>query len=203
MSLILPEGDFAGYIFDCDGTLVDSMPLHFRAWTASFVHHRAPFEFTEERFYSLAGVPDATIVEIMNQEFGCSLDPHEVHEYKKSFFVEHMNELESVPEVEEQLRSIHGKKPVSVASGSDLSIVEPELRHIGLWDFFEIVITPKDVERGKPAPDMFLLAASRMQVAPEECLVFEDGQSGLRAAAAAGMASVFVPRAGQREQPAL
>ncbi|MGD9749273.1 MAG: HAD family hydrolase, partial [Verrucomicrobiales bacterium] len=74
-------------------------------------------------------------------------------------------------------------------------LVEPELIHVGLRSCFEIIITPADVKRGKPAPDMFLLAAERMGVAPEQCLVFEDGQAGLDAAKAAGMETVFVPSA--------
>lgn len=196
MTLTLPDQTFDGYIFDCDGTLVDSMPLHYRAWTASFRYHGAPFEWSEAAFYAGAGVPDREIVAGLNAEHGCALDADAVHETKLEWFVRHLHELTAVAAVAEIVRELHGRgEKISVATGSDLSLVEPELRHVGLRDFFEIIVTPADVRRGKPAPDMFLLAAERMGVDPNACLVFEDGKAGLQAADAAGMASVFVPSA--------
>lgn len=196
MQLVLPDRPFAGYIFDCDGTLVDSMPLHFRAWKASFRHHGAPWEWTEERFYASAGVPDREIVAALNAEFGSLVDADAVHETKVEWFVSHLHELAPVAAVAEVVRLFHGRgERIAVATGSDISIVDPELRHVGLRDYFEIIVTPADVKRGKPAPDMFLLAAERLGADPADCLVFEDGRAGLEAAAAAGMASVFVPSA--------
>ena len=195
MRLAIPQREFGAYIFDCDGTLVDSMPLHLRAWRASFEVHGAPFVFQESRFYARAGVPDRAIVSELNLEHGCDLDADSVHEVKLAWFIAHLQELQPVVAVAEIVRSLVGRKPMAVASGSDLALVEPELIHVGLRSCFEIIITPADVKRGKPAPDMFLLAAERMGVAPEQCLVFEDGQAGLDAAKAAGMETVFVPSA--------
>lgn len=194
MILELPARDFDGYIFDCDGTLVDSMPLHFRAWSASFVHHGAPWEWTEDEFYSNAGVPDRITVMELNQRFDADLCPDSIHEFKAEWYARHLHEIEAVAAVAELARRYHveGRK-ISVASGSDISLVAPSLERTGLLELFDIIITPADVERGKPAPDMFLLAAERMGVAPRECLVFEDGQAGIDAANAAGMVSVFVP----------
>lgn len=197
MILDIPEGPFEGYIFDCDGTLVDSMPLHFRAWTASFVHHQAPWNWTEDEFYAMAGVPDREIVGMLNQRHGAEICPDSVHDYKLDWYRERMEELEPVQPIKEQVEwCLQEEMPISIGTGSDLSLVEPSLRHTGLWDYFEIIITPADVERGKPAPDMFLLAAERMGIAPEKCLVFEDGQAGIKAAEAAGMKSVFVDSRG-------
>lgn len=194
MTLELPERDFDGYIFDCDGTLVDSMPLHFKAWAASFAHHNAPWEWTEDEFYASAGVPDRITVMELNQRFGANLCPDLVHEYKAGWYARHIHEIEAVTAVAGLARRYHAEgRKISVASGSDLSLVIPSLERASLGEFFEIIITPADVERGKPAPDMFLLAAERMGVAPENCLVFEDGQAGIDAAAAAGMDWVFVP----------
>ena len=82
--------------------------------------------------------------------------------------------------------------PISIGTGSDIALVEPSLKFTKLWDYFDIIITPAQVKRGKPAPDMFLLAAEKMGVAPEKCLVFEDGKAGIDAAKAAGMNWVFV-----------
>ena len=193
MKLDLPDRDFDGYIFDCDGTLVDSMPLHFRAWTASFVHNEAPWIWEEDEFYENAGVPDRVTVAQLNERYGANIDADLVHEFKAEWYGKHLHELKPVWAVTDLARKLHGKgKKISVASGSDLSLVGPSLEQIELLDIFEIIITPAQVEHGKPAPDMFLLAAERMGVAPGDCLVFEDGQAGIDAAAAAGMASVFV-----------
>ncbi len=193
MILNIPEGDFAGYIFDCDGTLVDSMPLHYRAWTASLERHRAPWDWSEDDFYASAGIPDREIVGRLNERFRSNLCPDSVHAYKLEWYRERLHELKPVEAIAEQVRNcLAAEKPIAIGTGSDISLVEPSLRHTGLWDYFDIIITPADVARGKPAPDMFLLAAERMGVPPEQCLVFEDGKAGIEAATAAGMASVFV-----------
>ncbi len=194
MTLDLPDRDFAGYIFDCDGTLVDSMPLHFRAWSASFVHHDAPWHWSEDEFYANAGVPDRVTVMELNARYGVSLDPDSIHEFKAEWYSRHLADLAPVPAVAALAKRYHEEgKRISVASGSDLSLVAPSLEVAGLAPLFDIVITPADVKRGKPAPDMFLLAAERMGVDPAECLVFEDGKPGIEAAIAAGMSWVFVP----------
>ncbi|MEQ1839737.1 MAG: HAD family phosphatase [Verrucomicrobiales bacterium] len=194
MKLHLPDREFDGYIFDCDGTLVDSMPLHFKAWTASFVHHGAPWDWSEDEFYANAGVPDRVTVLELNERFGASLCPDEVHEFKAEWYARHLHEIVAVDAVAKLARQYHAEgRKISVASGSDISLVEPSLDRAGLLELFDIIITPAQVKRGKPAPDMFLLAAERMGVPPESCLVFEDGQAGIDAANAAGMESVFVP----------
>jgi beta-phosphoglucomutase-like phosphatase (HAD superfamily) len=193
MILEIPEGDFEGYIFDCDGTLVDSMPLHFRAWTASFQHHKAPWEWSEDAFYAHAGIPDREIVGLLNQKYGSQICADAIHEYKLQWYMERMDELKPVEAVAEQVRQcVSAGKPVSIGTGSDITLVEPSLKFTQLWEYFDIIITPAQVKRGKPAPDMFLLAAEKMGVAPEKCLVFEDGKAGIDAAKAAGMNWVFV-----------
>lgn len=194
MQLRLPEREFGGYIFDCDGTLVDSMPLHFRAWMASFAHHKTPWQWTEDEFYASAGVPDRVTVQSLNERYGASIDPDSVHAFKLEWYMRHLSELEPVAAVANIARRFHAEsRPISVASGSDLAIVLPSLEVTGLLSLFDIVITPADVKQGKPAPDMFLLAAERMKVDANQCLVFEDGRPGIEAAEAAGMEWVFVP----------
>ncbi|MDP4638935.1 MAG: HAD family phosphatase, partial [Verrucomicrobiales bacterium] len=173
---------------------VDSMPLHFKAWSASFVHHGAPWEWTEDEFYANAGVPDRITVMELNERFDADLCPDSIHEFKAEWYARHLHEIEAVAAVADLARRYHAEgRRISVASGSDISLVVPSLERVGLLELFDIIITPADVKHGKPAPDMFLLAADRMAVAPESCLVFEDGQAGIDAANAAGMASVFVP----------
>ncbi len=192
--LELPDRDFAAFIFDCDGTLVDSMPLHYVAWVESLRQHEAPFDFTEELFYSFAGVREQDTVKILNAKYGSQIDPDSVAELKATLFHQHIPEVAVVPSVAAIAREWHGRLPMSVASGSEEPTVRACLSATGLLSLFQTIVTPRDVARGKPAPDMFLLAAERMGVDPADCLVFEDGQSGLDAAKAAGMESVFVAR---------
>lgn len=190
----LPDHPFEGYIFDCDGTLVDSMPLHYVAWVESLRLNEAPFDFTEEVFYKHAGIREQDVVQILNKQYGCSVDPDRVAHMKADIFQQRIPEVAAIHPVAELARSLHGRFPLAVASGSEEPIVRGCLTATGLIDLFDVIVTPAYVARGKPAPDMFLLAAEKMGIDPATCLVLEDGQSGLDAAKAAGMHSAFVPR---------
>jgi HAD superfamily hydrolase (TIGR01509 family) len=192
--LEIPDYPFQAYIFDCDGTLVDSMPLHYLAWVEALKQHDAPFEFTEEVFYAHAGIKEQDVVKILNARHGTNIDPVSVDELKMEIFRRRIPEVQPVRPVAEFAKSLEGRFPMAVASGSEEPTVRGCLEATGLVHLFETIITPKLVKHGKPAPDMFLLAAERMGIAPSECLVLEDGNSGLEAAKAAGMQAVFVPR---------
>ncbi len=192
--LEIPDYPFQAYIFDCDGTLVDSMPLHYIAWVEALKQHDAPFEFTEEVFYAHAGIKEQDVVKILNAQHGTNIDPVSVDELKMEIFRRRIPEVQPVRPVAEFAKSLEGRFPMAVASGSEEPTVRGCLEATGLIHFFPIIITPKKVKQGKPAPDMFLLAAEQMGIAPSECLVLEDGNSGLEAAKAAGMQAVFIPR---------
>jgi HAD superfamily hydrolase (TIGR01509 family) len=194
ITLQIPSRPFAAYIFDCDGTLVDSMPLHYVCWVESLRKNGATYEFTEDEFYHYAGVPEKDTVIILNKQHGVNIDPEAVVALKAGLFLNRIADLQPVRPVAEYARALHGTAPLSVASGSEAPVVRACLHATGLFDLFPVIITPEDVKRGKPSPDMFLLAAERMGVSPGDCLVFEDGRSGLEAAKAAGMEAVFVPR---------
>jgi beta-phosphoglucomutase-like phosphatase (HAD superfamily) len=192
--LTLPEGPFDAYIFDCDGTLIDSMPLHLEAWRAALASHGFdPAAFTLEMHHRYAGMPGVAIVSDLNDRFGTALDPAAVEADKVAWYLAHHSDVRAIEPVVAVARAARGRLPMAVASGSDAGIVVDSLRAVGILEWFATVITPADVARGKPAPDMFLLAAERMGVAPERCLVFEDGHLGIAAAEAAGMATVFIP----------
>jgi HAD superfamily hydrolase (TIGR01509 family) len=192
--LQIPDRPFDGYIFDCDGTLVDSMPIHYVCWVEALRLNGATFEFTEEEFYHFAGVREQDTVIILNQKHGTHIDPDAVAETKAGLFLRRIPEIPVVRPVADFAISIHGRARMSVASGSEAPIVRACLESTGLLSLFQHIITPVDVKRGKPAPDMFLLAAECMGVNPANCLVFEDGRSGMDAAKAAGMEAVFIPR---------
>jgi beta-phosphoglucomutase-like phosphatase (HAD superfamily) len=198
MKLEIPAGDFAGYIFDLDGTLVDTMPLHYRAWDQAMRQAGLTAPLDEELFYSLGGVPTKRVAELIAKHYGLTIDPHAVFDHKESLFVDLQKDAKLIEPVVEIARRMSLTHPVSIASGGPRVIVRGMLELTGLAPLFnrngyELVITPEDVVHGKPAPDMFLLAAERMGVPAERCLVFEDAEPGMRAAEAAGMQWVRVP----------
>jgi HAD superfamily hydrolase (TIGR01509 family) len=189
--LTIPPGDFAAYIFDCDGTLADTMPTHYRAWQAALGAHAGGFP--EAMFYELGGVPTARIVEILNERHGYSLPVESTVEHKEALFLEMSHEIAAIEPVVTLARQYHGSKPLAVASGGHRRIVMNTLRALGIADLFSAIVCSEDYRRGKPAPDPFLEAALRLDVPPERCLVFEDTATGIAAAEAAGMQSVLVP----------
>jgi beta-phosphoglucomutase family hydrolase len=193
MILDIPECDFAAYIFDLDGTLVDTMPLHYKAW--DFAMRRAGLAETldEDLFYSLGGVPTLRVAELISAHYGIKIDPQFVFQDKETLFREIQADAQLIEPVVAFARRVAETHPVAVASGGTREIVERSLALTGLAELFPVVVTACDVLHGKPAPDMFLLAAELMGVAPGSCLVFEDAEPGMRAATAAGMKWVRVP----------
>jgi beta-phosphoglucomutase-like phosphatase (HAD superfamily) len=191
--VIIPEGDFRGYIFDHDGTLALSMHIHFDGWIEAFRKNGGDFEFTREVAQSYAGVGMHDTVGILNERFGCSMDPQQVVTDQEAYYFANLDKVVPyAPVVDFAKARAAEEKPISVASGGVRPTVIGTMQAIGIADLFEVVVTQEDVENSKPAPDLFLLAAKRMGIAPEHCLVFEDSKLGIQAAQTAGMASVFV-----------
>jgi HAD superfamily hydrolase (TIGR01509 family) len=180
-----PEKLYKGYIFDCDGTVAHSMPIHYAAWRQTAEENG--IRMTEELFYSLGGVPTTRIVEILNEKFGTNLDPEQVARRKEAVYLENMGNMQPIEEVAAFARKVAKFAKVSIASGGYLPVVLETLEAIGFKDFFPVVVTTEQVSRGKPFPDIFLEAAERMGVPPNECLVLEDSPAGIDAAIAAGM----------------
>jgi len=191
----IPETDFDACIFDCDGTLADTMPLHYKAWCTALAEHRA--EFPEALFYELGGVPTVTIVEILNERHGHRMPPEETAAAKERLFVEMIPQALPIGPVVEIVHRFYGRKPLAVASGGHRAIVTRTLSAIGIVDKFVTIVGAEDYRNGKPAPDPYLEAARRLGIAPERCLVFEDTATGIESATRAGMRSVLVPRPGQ------
>lgn len=187
-----PTREYSGYIFDCDGTLADSMVVHHKAWQAAFALHGASFSFDWELFTSRAGMSLPATVSALNEQFGLALDPERVAASQRAEYDRFLSSVQPIVEVVELAKRMARSRPVSVASGGERRVVERTLELLGLRQTFSIVVTPEDVKHGKPAPDMFLLAAQRMGVDPSDCVVFEDAALGLEAARRAGMDAVLV-----------
>ena len=191
MKLDIPDRAFSGYIFDCDGTIADNMPLHYRAWSMAMADFGG--EYPEELFYAWGGRPTAVIVGLLNEKYGLALDVDETVRRKEKYYLGLIPEVVPVPEVLGIVKSIHGTVPLSVASGGHRELVEATLDVLGICDLFQAIVCAEDYKRGKPHPEPFLLAAKLMSVPPEDCVVFEDSPIGIEAAKAANMAWVHVP----------
>jgi HAD superfamily hydrolase (TIGR01509 family) len=191
LKLKIPAGSFGAYLFDCDGTVVDSMPLHFLAWKQALGEWNCAF--SEDTFYAWGGLPVAEVISRLNVEHGLKMPVAAVEVRKEHLYYDNISRLQVVPEVVEHIEAMYGKIPFAVVSGSTRESVVKSLEAVGLLDKFETLVCAGDYAKSKPDPEPFLLAASRLGVAPAACLVFEDTDMGIQAATAAGMASVKVP----------
>jgi HAD superfamily hydrolase (TIGR01509 family) len=196
MKLTLPEGNFRAYLFDCDGTIADSMPLHYNAWKAVLADWNC--EYPEEVFYSWGGKPVRKIIADLNTMNGLNMPVEDVATRKEGLYLAQLPQLKAIPEVLEHIEAEHGRIPFAVVSGSTRDSVVGSLSVLGLLEKFDAIVSADDYKHGKPAPDGYLMAAERLGVAPADCLVFEDTEMGIEAATAAGMASVKVPTSLER-----
>lgn len=187
--LVLPAG-VEGVIFDCDGTLADTMPLHYRAWAE--VLAPTGVEMTEALFYEWGGVGTAEIVRLLNARDGCRLPIAETAAAKERRYEALLSQAPAIRPVVALVRSLCGRVPMAVASGGIRRLVDKTLAALDLTDCFQAVRTVEDVTHGKPAPDLFLSAAAALGVVPERCVVYEDSDLGLEAARRAGMLWVDV-----------
>jgi len=179
-----------GLIFDCDGTLVDSMRIHYSAWKEAM--EAVNIEITQERFYSLAGVPTLTIVQTLAQEQNVNCDVQAAAENKERLYLAKIESIEPIHSVIEIVHREKGRRKLAVASGGYPDVIQKSLAAVGLQGMFDAIVGAGDVKHGKPAPDMFLKAAERLNVKPQECLVYEDSGLGIEAASAAGMQAIDV-----------
>lgn len=181
---IIPPGT-RGLIFDCDGTIADTMPLHYQAWCAVLAEHRC--DFPEALFYEMAGIPTPRIIELLNERHNHSMPVAETAERKEALFEELLPQITPIEPVVRIVHEYAGKLPMAVATGGTRAICTKTLGSLGLLPHFMTLVTADDVEHGKPAPDIFLEAARRLGLPPGECLAFEDAELGLQSARAAGM----------------
>ena len=192
MKLDIPAGAFRAYLFDCDGTLADSMPLHYIAWKKALAEWNC--DYPEKLFYSWGGKPVRKIIADLNEMHGLHMPVDELAARKEALYLAQLPQLKAIPPVLEQVLAQYGRIPLAVVSGSRRDSVVGSLTALSLLDKFDTLVCAEDYTHGKPAPDAFLLAAERLTVEPSACLVFEDTDLGIDAATAAGMASVRVPQ---------
>jgi beta-phosphoglucomutase family hydrolase len=179
-----------GLIFDLDGTLADTMPIHYVAWKNAAAIYG--IDFTAELFTELAGIPLYPTVEKLNHIFGKSIDPRELGNIKEAEFEKNMHLTPEIKIVTDLVRANYGKIPMAVGTGGSRRLSLKTLEIIGLRKYFDVLVTSEDVANFKPHPETFLKCAEQMGVAPADCEVFEDGVLGMQAARTAGMMIVDV-----------
>lgn len=197
-SLVADHG-IEAIIFDCDGTLVDTMPVHYDAWVHALDHVDAPFKLDNNRYRQWGGISSAKVIKMLCEEFAIELDGERLTKAKQAFLAKRLVDAKVIPHIAGFARMISETHSICVASGGHPNNVRNSLDAAGIGDLFtdDRIITPFDVSHGKPAPDMFLLAAERMGSSPSKTLVFEDGPPGIDGAKSAGMPWVFLDHSGE------
>jgi beta-phosphoglucomutase family hydrolase len=177
-------------IFDLDGTLADTMPVHF--WAYKNILADYGIDFTPELFGTLAGVPAVGTIQKLNEQFGTQMDPEKIGHFKEAEYEKIMHKMKPVEPVVELVKKYHGKLPMAVGTGGYKRLAWKSLEILGLDSYFNILVSSEDVMHPKPHPETFLKCAELLGVEPEYCQVFEDGDLGIQAASAAGMMSTLV-----------
>ncbi|MBM4010110.1 MAG: HAD family hydrolase [Planctomycetota bacterium] len=172
-------------LFDCDGTLADTMPAHYRAWLEITRAHGLAFD--EDRFYSLGGRPTRDIIATLAGEAGVAVDVDQAARAKEHAFLDQLARIEAIGPVVDVVRRLRGRVPLAVVTGGYQEVCRRVLAHIGLSDAFDTIVASEDTPRHKPDPDPFLEAARRLGARPERCVVWEDSDLGLEAARRGGM----------------
>lgn len=177
-------------IFDLDGTLADTMPVHFWAYKNILVEYG--ITFTPELFATLAGIPAVGTIEKLNEMFGASMDAPKVGMQKEAEYEKIMDKMKPILPVVDVVKKYHGKIPMAVGTGGYNRLAWKTMHILGLDKYIDILVSSEQVERPKPFPDTFLKCAELMGVEPAVCEVFEDGEPGMKAAKNAGMMATLV-----------
>ncbi len=182
---------FSALIFDCDGTLVDTDATHLMAFSKALTQRNLLME--EKWYLDRVGISATALLKAYESEVArAPIDiPAVVAEHDR-IYVQNLSLIHEVHWVASIAKMWKGKIPLSVASGGSRQNVRATLEIVGLWELFDHVVTADEVERGKPAPDLFLLAAQKMNVPPSKCVVFENSDEGLEGARRAGMGGIDI-----------
>lgn len=177
--------DTKGLIFDLDGTLSDSLPVHVATWNK--IGDKYGFEFDTQILYEMTGRPTIEFARRVVNQYNLTISPEEIVRLKRQAFWDSSDLLKQVDEVVALVKNYFGKLPLAVGTGASRKSAEVQLKTLKLIHYFDAIVSADDVTNHKPYPDTFLKCASLMGVEPQFCQVFEDGDLGIAAAEEAGM----------------
>ena len=172
-------------IFDLDGTLSDSLPVHVETWNR--IGERYGFKFDPQIVYEMTGRPTIEFAQRIVDQYRLKAEPAELVRIKQHSFWDLAYLLQPVPEVIEIVKNHFGKLPMSVGTGASRKSAGVQLKQLGLQKYFDFIVSADDVTIHKPNPHTFWECARLMNVEYRFCQVFEDGELGLEAAEKAGM----------------
>ncbi len=182
----LSKGEYKAFLYDCDGTLADNMQAHKDTYVKVAADQGVSIEAAI--IDEFAGLPIPRVVEEINKRYGSDFDPVLFEELKYNlYYNEYIEHIKPVQFVTDHLKAHAGKVRIGVVSGGSRKAIQKALDILGISAFVEVLVCAGETPRGKPFPDPFLQAAEKLGVEPASCLVFEDGNAGVKAAEAAGM----------------
>lgn len=181
---------FSALIFDCDGTLAHTAPLHYRAMQAALRDQGQ--EITQDWYKARVGLSRSKLFSDFQETHNVSVDIQTACRKSQDVFKEIVAEARPIPEVVSVAKHYFGQVPLAVASGGERDLVQATLNVIGICDLFKLMVTISEINTGKPEPDIFLETACQLQINPADCLVFEDSKEGIEAARRAGMQVIDV-----------
>lgn len=173
------------FIFDLDGTLADSMPVHISCWNAACQTFK--YHFPVEMMLKMTGMPTRTFAEYIKEQSGCGLTIDAIMQLKQERFLREVHTIKPIMIMAEFVKKYHGTIPMSIGTGGGRKTSQLIIQTIGMDSYIDILVSADDVTRHKPEPDTFLKCAELMGVSPQHCQVFEDGEMGMIAARTAGM----------------
>lgn len=181
---------YQALLFDLDGTLINSMPLHNKAWTDTLHKNGAPIE--QSFLQETAGMKSARIVEIVNERFNLNLQPSDISRQKRNQYLSTLEQIETVDKVMEVVKNFHGKLPMAIITASSHEVVDQLLPKLGIDHYFEAIICADDTTLGKDTTEPYALACSKLGVEMNRCIFFDDGDVGLKGASLSGMDTVHI-----------
>lgn len=181
---------YQGLIFDMDGTLLDTEPVHAHAWRTALAKHN--INLTDDILITINGSPTTFIGAKLVEHFNMDIEPQQLVKEKIAIVEEILLSNSTTLPLVDIVKAYYGKKPMALGTGSNRYFVSKLLEHFGLTHYFDAIVTSDDVKHHKPAPDTFLKCAELIGIKPEHCVVFEDANFGVQAALAANMAVVDV-----------
>ncbi|MEQ4721497.1 HAD family phosphatase [Nonomuraea sp. B19D2] len=185
-----PEPPYAALIFDCDGTLLDTAAANESAWRTAL--EKWDIELDPGWYRARTGLPADALMTELAAKIGREFDHAAVRAAALDTYSRLVGAVEPHEPVAAVARAHHGRVPMAVASGGSRRGVEEGLRATGLRPLFDAVVTRDDVRHGKPSPDVYVLAAERLEVHPAHCVAYEDSDEGAAAALVAGMRVIDV-----------